>query len=285
MVQALLDRLGSSLPDVVVEWISVLRRYRRRHGHLPNLFHPQTFNDKVIHRILFDRRPILTELTDKAAVRQYVTARGGSDLLPDVYYLTREPETIPFDELPDRFIVKPTHCSGWVEVVTDKPGIDREKLVALCHYWLGYSFYDVWRVPFYRNVEPQIIVEELIDDGNGLVPNDYKLHVFDGAVKLIQVDTGRFVDHRRRLYTPAWEQLDVRTQFPDAGDVPRPCHLERMIEAAEALSRGMDYVRADFYDTPHKLYIGELTMGSGGGLERFIPEEFNLQLGSFWKLP
>jgi hypothetical protein len=285
-VQSPVALLRSALPDRVVEWISVVRRYRRWQSRLPRVFNPQTFNEKVVHRILFDRRPVLTELTDKAAVRHYVEARTGSSLLPEMYYLTKRPETIPFDQLPDKFVVKPTHCSGWVRVIEDKSNVDRKKLIDLCNYWLGYSFYEEWRVPFYKNVDPRIIIEELIEDGNGeAVPYDYKLHVFDSVVKLIQVDVGRFADHRRLLYTPAWEKLDIRTQFPAViGDLPRPSHLEEMIQSAETLSRGLDYVRADFYDTPRKLYIGELTMGPGGGGEKFFPEQFDSYLGSLWKL-
>lgn len=36
-------------------------------------------------------------------------------------------------------------------------------------------------------------------------------------------------------------------------------HLYGMISAAEVLGKGMDFIRADFYDTPDRLYLGELT--------------------------
>ena len=86
----------------------------------PRIIQPITFNEKVLHRILFDRRALLTQLADKAAVRSYVEERLGPEILPKLYYLTSRPDTIPFDELPDRFVVKPTHGSGWVQLVTDK---------------------------------------------------------------------------------------------------------------------------------------------------------------------
>jgi hypothetical protein len=44
---------------------------------LANVVKPVTFNDKVLHRIIFDRRARLTEMADKAAVRCYVEARLG----------------------------------------------------------------------------------------------------------------------------------------------------------------------------------------------------------------
>ena len=64
-------------------------------------------------------------------------------------------------------------------------------------------------------------------------------------MKLIQVDTGGFIDHRRRLYTPAWEKLDVLLgEYEDViGDVPRPVHLAEMIAAAQKLGDGWDFIR------------------------------------------
>jgi len=282
--------IKKALPDSVVEWMIDFRtltyKYRRAHGVFPRLIRPRSFNEKVIHRILFDRRDVLTQITDKAAVRSYVESRLGPQVLPRLYCLTSRPEDIQLEELPDRFVVKPTHGSGWVQVVTDRSTLDRRALIETCNGWLGQSYYEEERVWFYKNIEPRIMVEEFIDDGSGAAPNDYKLFVFDGAVEFIQVDAGRFIHHRRRLYTPAWEKLDVLLKFDDIiGELPPPRHLAEMLAAAEALGQGMDFVRADFYDTPARLYFGELTMGPGGGMQRFSPKEFDYSLGGRWKLP
>ncbi len=107
------------------------------HREIPNLIWPTTFNEKILHRKLFDRRPLLAMVSDKYAVRAYVAEKVGAHILPELYYITTEPETIPFDSLPDRFVLKPTHGSGWVELVPDKAKIDREALIQICKYWLA----------------------------------------------------------------------------------------------------------------------------------------------------
>ena len=48
------------------------REFLKSLGYTPNLSSPNTFNEKVLHRMLFDRRPILTTFADKLAVRDYV---------------------------------------------------------------------------------------------------------------------------------------------------------------------------------------------------------------------
>ncbi len=58
-----------------------------------------------------------------------------------------------------------------------------------------------------------------------------------------------------------------------------------MIAAAEALARGIDFVRADFYDTERKLFFGELTSTPGCGLDRFEPPSFDRTLGALWQRP
>jgi hypothetical protein len=67
-------------------------------------------------------------------------------------------------------------------------------------------------------------------------------------------------------------------------DVARPKNLAAMIAAAETLGRGLDFVRADFYDTGDRIYFGELTMTPGCGHNRFRPKELDLSFGKRWLL-
>jgi hypothetical protein len=272
-------RLRAIAPDFLVS----VRQHSIEHGRFPRLLNPQTFSEKVLYRKLFDRRGMLTQFADKYAVREYVEGKLGPEILPALYHVTRKPEDIPFDALPDRFAVKPTHGSGWVRLVRDKAALDQESLIAACRGWLRTSFYRITREWSYKHIEPRIIVEELIDDGAGDVPRDYKCYVFHGKVAMIQLDEGRFGDHRRNLYSPAWEKLEARLNRPNIErEVPAPKHLAAMIRAAEALGSEIDFVRADFYDTGDRLLFGELTTTLGGGLEPFSPVNLDLRLGALW---
>jgi hypothetical protein len=223
---------------------------------------------------------VLTQLADKAAVRSYVEARLGPQVLPKLYCLTTRPDTIPFDQLPDRFVVKPTHGCGWVQIVTDKSALNRGALIDLCTRWLNQSYYEITREWVYKDIKPQIMVQEFIDDGNGARPNDYRLFVFGGTVELIQVDVGQLTTGRVRLYTPAWRNL-----APELGDdVPQPVHLAQMIAAARTLCGNLDFVRVDFYDTPERLYFGELTTSPECAMGRFVLKGLDRHLGGRWKL-
>ena len=48
------------------------KRHKDIFGYTPDFKHPQTFNEKIVHRILFDRNPIYTHLADKLKARIYI---------------------------------------------------------------------------------------------------------------------------------------------------------------------------------------------------------------------
>jgi hypothetical protein len=63
-----------------------------------------------------------------------------------------------------------------------------------------------------------------------------------------------------------------------------PPHLAEMVCAAESLGAGIDFIRADFYDTTAKLYFGELTATPACGYFRSAPTRLNCVLAAFWTI-
>ena len=49
-----------------------IKRHKKIFGYTPDFRNPKTFNEKIIHRILFDRSPIYTALADKLKARIYI---------------------------------------------------------------------------------------------------------------------------------------------------------------------------------------------------------------------
>ncbi len=263
-----------------------LWRYKRELGVFPRLIHPKTFNEKIQYRKLHDRRPLLTLLVDKYRAREYVAKKIGENVLPRLLFATQYPADIPFDALPDRFVVKPSHGAGWVFVVADKRSIDAAEIVRQCEFWLGQNYYNWTREWAYKNVKPRILVEEFIGGQDGTIPIDYKFFVFGGEIAFVQVDIGRFKNLRRNIYDTAWNKIDVTLDHPNSADeIPRPPHLATMIEYARVLAGDIDFVSVDLYDTNGKVYFGEFTLAPGHGFVRFEPKSFDEYLGGLWRIP
>ncbi|QZA89077.1 hypothetical protein K0C01_02650 [Salinarchaeum sp. IM2453] len=67
---------------------------------------------------------------DKWRVREYVEQKVGDNILPEVYHVTDDPNTIPFDELPDEYVIKPNHLSGGANFIIEQeltPNIEKIK--------------------------------------------------------------------------------------------------------------------------------------------------------------
>jgi len=279
------NTLRSWTPDRLYILRKCLIDFRMGHGSYPNIFRPRSFSEKIQHRKLFDRRPILVTLADKYAVRDFVRERVGSDYLTRLYHLTTDPRDIPLGSLPDRFVIKPTHGCGWLEIVRDKSTVDLDQVQRTCADWLSRNFFYVAGEWAYKHIPPRIMVEELLDDGDGGIPYDIKFFVFDGRVQFLSVDLDRFGDHRRNMYDRDWNRLNFGFQR-SCSDKPveRPAKLDEMIRVAEALCAGFDFLRIDMYAVGDRILFGEVTTTPASGLEPFWPGGTDRWIGDLWKM-
>lgn len=263
----------------------IARRYYRTYGRLPNLLSPQSYSEKIQHRKLFDRRPYLVETSDKFAMRAYAARILGVDLAPEIYYRTADPRSIPFASLPRRFVVKATHGSGWQWIVKDRDTLDTGALIASCDKWLHTDYSRRGDEPFYASIPRQIIVEEFLDDGTGKPPADLKLLVFNQRVRVVQIDTDRFGDHRRRFLDAEWKDLPIYDhKEPIEGPIEPPSRLPEIIAMAEALACETDFVRIDCYQVANRICLGEMTHTPGTGLSPLYPAIWDDRFGAMWKM-
>jgi len=269
---------------------------------------PSTFNEKVHYKMLRDHRPLLVTFADKAAVRGYVAAAVGAHHLPAVHALLDDPGDLVGLKLPEYFVVKPTHGSGAVVVVSPRglpgarlpePGgawvyahvrpdsLDRRQLARVGAEWLeqlyGQGPNREWA---YGRVPRRLIVEELLTGQDGGIPDDYKLFVFNQRCRYIQVDSGRFGSRSQDFYRADWQHLPMSGGPPWAPTPePAPPRLGEMIDLAERLSAPTDFLRVDLYVLADRVVVGELTSYPAGGQSPFIPESFNSEFGAHWRVP
>ena len=260
------------------------RLYRAQFGRWPNLDQPVGFNEKILFKILHDRRPFLTLFSDKLRVRDYVRRVAPMLRLPELYWRSDRAEELPFETLPNEFVFKANHGSGWNYVVHDKRGVRRGDLVRLGRSWLKSDFTLVGREWAYRNIRRAVFAEQLLRDRRQAAPSDYKLFVFGGKVRLIQVDQDRFTRHAQVLYDEHWNRVEGTVAAAPGKPLARPAGLAAMLEAAELLSAAVDFVRVDLYDIDGSIYFGELTNSPNKGLSPFRPPSLDQFLGNFFQL-
>jgi hypothetical protein len=80
--------------------------------------------------------------------------------------------------------------------------------------------------------------------------------------------------------------MPVKRHYPKSNvTIEKPKNYEKMVELAEKISKGIRFVRIDFYDINGKIYFGEMTFYPAAGYEEFTPDEWDYTLGSWIKLP
>jgi hypothetical protein len=260
------------------------RLYRIQFGHWPDLDAPRGFNEKILVKILTDRRPYLTLFSDKLRVRDYVRRAAPALLLPGLYWWSEHADALPFEALPDEFVLKANHGSGWNCLVQNKAQLRRADLVKLARTWLRSDFTIVGREWAYRSIRRAVFAEQLLHDDRQAAPADYKLFVFNGKVRVIQVDRDRFTRHTQVLYDEHWNRIEGTVAAAQGEARARPVSLAAMLEAAEALSAGVDFVRVDLYEIDGKAYFGELTSSPNKGMSPFRPPALDRMLGDYLRL-
>jgi len=252
-------------------------------GYWPDFRNPTTFNEKLNHRKLHTNEDMFSVVEDKDQVREYVKEKVGDDVLPETYHLTDNTDTIPFDSLPSEYVIKPTHLSGKVIIINEDDKPDRGRIKQQCEDWLDSVHGQLKDEYWYRDIKPQIIVEERLRDEEYGVPPDFKFFVFHGEVEYIEVDTGRLTNHQRRFYNRDWEPQEFELKYPLGPIISEPEQLPKMIDIAEALGEDFDFIRVDLYcANQERIVFGELTVAHGSGREQFRPQQYDEELGSLW---
>lgn len=274
-----------SLSTVERQWARY--RYRETLGRELNLESPRAFTEKVMWRMLNDRRQIWRLVRDKFRVREFIRSRVGDQYLIPLLHKTRSPETIPFDDLPTPYIIKPSHMSGVVFMVRagDRPDAGRrQEIVEDLHWYLAnHAGFPYGVFPWYES-DPRVVVERLLVSGDDRIPRDYKFHCFDGEPHFVQVHEGRFSNHRCTIYDAEFNRLPIKLRYPTQ-HVDRPDRYEQLLDVASRLADGFDYIRVDLYDVSGDIYVGEITPYDGGGLKGFDPARWDLEWGRRWQLP
>lgn len=264
--------------------VTVARRalvYIYRHRRLPNWHHPKRFTDKVNWRIVRDRRDVLIGTCDKLAMKQRVAPVAGIRV-PQTYWSGTELRELALLDLPDDWVLKPNHRTSKVILGHGRPDVDA--LIAQTDGWLDEENWAQSGEWAYGHSARVFLVEERIGTG-AKPPVDYQFYVYDGVAKYAMVITGRPSDTTATFYDRDWRRVASNPGGEYLPHAEAPSNLDEMFEVAGRIGRGFDFIRVDLYNVDGVIWFGETTPYPVSGMGRFVPDEFDFELGSHWQLP
>ena len=264
--------LRDRLPD---EWV-VRRNYFHRFGVYPDLNNPQTLSEKVTWLKLHGATPLHRRCADKIAVRDWVAARVGPEVLNRAILITENPADITPDVIPDRrFVVKANMDTGSVLLCHDRARFDWDACRARMAEALARPFWRIQRERQYRGIRPAIIVEHMLDpDDPAIGLTDHRILCLHGEPQFVEVTVVPPGALYCAVYSLDWVRLPIQVMAEASNsavlpfELPRPGGLDRMLDIARRLSAPFPLVRVDLYETGRRVVFGELTFTPSAGLER-----------------
>jgi len=261
-------------------------KFFRKLGYPLNLKNPQSYNEKIIWKKIYDRNHLLPITADKCQVRTYLKEvlgeKRAKNVLIPLLFVTDQPETIPFERFPPSFIVEPNHASG-LQIMVENGTYNKEKIIKTCKRWLK-TPYGLEKLEWaYQFIERKIVVEKLLRDDERNIPSDFRFNIFNGKCKSVHAIFRN--DHSISSFDEKWNFLSIKILNCKIGPkIKKPKNFEIMLKLAEKLSKPFDYVRVDLYNLKGKIFFGELTHYPASGINKFEPQSFDFKLGNYWKI-
>ncbi len=255
------------------------------------------YSQMQLRRCIEDRNPLLVQMEDKYRSRELVASKSVGRLT-ELFHWSDTSTALPWDDLPERCVIKTNHWSGGGLFIMDNGEEPLEDSNRAFRPWARHkncyrvvrNGRDQYGIPWPRwriernlkkcmdnvfpiplewgaaNIEPRgVMVEELLLDGNKL-PHDWKVHVFHGKAGFIQYDTGRLGEHCQAIYDLEGQRIHQTAPRWNPGDLPMnldevltPNLRKSLIATTERLAEDIDYSRVDMFLVGDEWVFGEFT--------------------------
>lgn len=276
--------LGNVVRNLLGAKMNCKLRYFHQRGHWPNLKHPEDMSEILLGK-MFDE-PVcryLSQYVDKVAMRDYVKSKGLDNILLKHYGVWDKPEDIPFDDLPEHFVLKSNNGCGNHVICRDKSKFDQQKAIDTLNFAIKFGQNHVER--HYRYITPKVFAEELIETPDGDSPIDYKFTCIGGEIMDVFVATERATGAKYSTMDLKWNVLPyIKEEWRPKSIPPKPENIDALADVAKKLCSDFDFVRVDLYEYRNQPYISELTFFPWGGFLYGYTNEAIKEYGAKWQV-
>lgn len=263
-------------------------RYMTMQRRRLNLKTPKSFDEKLLWLMLYWQHPLKSQCGDKYTMRSYVEDHGLGYMLPKLIGVYENSNDIDFNGLPERFVLKCTHGSGFNIICNNKSKLDVREVKRKLDSWMHTDMSQVAGEVHYSLMKHRIICEVYLDDLTVDVLCDYKVFCFNGEAFCTMVCTERGSGNTKfDFYDRDWQyKLPYDKQSIVANrNIIKPEAYEEIIVAAEKLSKPFPFVRVDFYSINGKAVIGEMTFTPNACIDITLTDLAQRVLGDKIELP
>jgi len=263
---------------------------------------PMKWTALMDHRKKYDRSPKMVDYEDKIKSKEIAKSYGCP--VPETYFVTDNANKIPFDKLPARYVLKPTHYASALGVFLMNNGVNTftgkrtspAEMIRVSQKYLSMHIAPHLNEWATSKIPRRIIVEEYLPDMNGnyTIPMDYKCFTFHGKVCMVRVDYDRLLPTQSNdYYNRDFELItfdNIKSKYKRRNyRGPKPMHWDTMIDFAERIGKDYgDFIRVDMYITPTGPVFGENTTYPGSGRlskDMVSTDKIDRYMGALWQHP
>lgn len=262
--------------------------YRYVTGHKLHLKDPKRYTEKLQYLRLkkYPKNQDVINCTSRVELRKILKKLGFEENLIKIYGVFDKFSDINFDTLPESFVMKCTHASGFNYIVKNKAEINKEELEKKFTKWLKTNYGKKTVEPHYSPIKPQIIIEELLLENKHL-PTEYKIHVFNGKARYMYIVTDRENDIHYNNYLIDWTPYE-RAQFnhwtSTTKEIKKPRVWDEAVNIAETIAKKFPFVRVDLFIINNHIYISEMTFTPAKGTLTFKDDNVDYEISSWLSL-
>ncbi len=265
-------------------WTKIEELFYANTGKWLDWNHPKDINEKLMWLNRFAPSPLKTKCADKYLVREYLKEKGLDELIVPLLGVWDNPSDIDFDSLPDQFVLKCNHGSGYNIICLDKSTLDVKQTRETLKAWMSEDYSEKLFELHYKTIPRKVIAEPLL---SGTAPIEYQFWCLNGEPESILVCRKNFDGtYEAGSFSLQWERLFDRKHEDKTVSFPRPpMGVEVLAEYARRLSAPFPFVRVDFFVVGKKAYLAELTFTPSANLLVKYKQEALDRLGAKLQLP
>ena len=162
-----------------------------------------TFEDKINWLVIHDTNRLKAKCADKIKLHDYSKEKLGKDICNKILKIYKKAKEINFNKLPEQFVLKTNHGSGFNIIVEDKKKLDIEESIRTLNHWIKIDYGKIFEF-HYSFIKRKIFAEEFI--GNNL--KNYKFLCYSGRPKYVYVSIKDNGTKYRNFYDMKWNFMN-----------------------------------------------------------------------------
>lgn len=225
---------------------------------------------------------LITRACDKVEVKKYVEEQNINCFCAKTYGIYDSEREIDWDSLPNQFVIKCNHGSGYNIICKDKQELDKKEAEKKLHTWMKEDYWVKFAEPQYKYIKKKIFVEEYLGESI----HTYKFYCFHGVPKIMYIssngENGEY-DKYYDYYDMDCNWLDVTLRGHEhlKDSNAKPENWEELKDVARKLAADFKFVRVDLYSVKGMVYFSELTFVPTGGYMHLLPESTEREWGDW----